>query len=431
MTQDKHRVLVLGGGGREHALAWKIAQSPLVQEVVGAPGNPGIARMNKGRTVAVSLNDFSAIYEVIQKNDITLTVVGPEAPLVDGITDYLTERGCVVFGPTAAAARLEGSKIFAKEFMTQHGIPTAPARAFSDFEQARRYTLEHSLPVVIKCDGLAAGKGVTVAETYDDAVGALENALKQGAFGEAGNRVLVEEFMEGEEASILALCDGTRAVLLPSSQDHKRAYDGDKGPNTGGMGAYSPAPVVTEEVLRRVQERIIAPTLAGLQRSGAPYCGCLYVGLMLRDGEPRVVEYNCRFGDPETQAVLPRIESDLVPLLLAAAQGDLSDASVGVSGDATICVVLASGGYPGTYEKHKKIEGIEAASALPDITVFHAGTREEGGRLYTDGGRVLNVVARGTTLAEASTKVYAAIERIRFDNMHFRRDIGRRALQRA
>ncbi len=305
------------------------------------------------------------------------------------------------------------------------------ARAFSDFEQARRYTLEHSLPVVIKCDGLAAGKGVTVAETYDDAVGALENALKQGAFGEAGNRVLVEEFMEGEEASILALCDGTRAVLLPSSQDHKRAYDGDKGPNTGGMGAYSPAPVVTEEVLRRVQERIIAPTLAGLQRSGAPYCGCLYVGLMLRDGEPRVVEYNCRFGDPETQAVLPRIESDLVPLLLAAAQGDLSDASVGVSGDATICVVLASGGYPGTYEKHKKIEGIEAASALPDITVFHAGTREEGGRLYTDGGRVLNVVARGTTLAEASTKVYAAIERIRFDNMHFRRDIGRRALQRA
>jgi len=431
MTQDKHRVLVLGGGGREHALAWKIAQSPLVQEVVGAPGNPGIARMNKGRTVAVSLNDFSAIYEVIQKNDITLTVVGPEAPLVDGITDYLTERGCVVFGPTAAAARLEGSKIFAKEFMTQHGIPTAPARAFSDFEQARRYTLEHSLPVVIKCDGLAAGKGVTVAETYDDAVGALENALKQGAFGEAGNRVLVEEFMEGEEASILALCDGTRAVLLPSSQDHKRAYDGDKGPNTGGMGAYSPAPVVTEEVLRRVQERIIAPTLAGLQRSGAPYCGCLYVGLMLRDGEPRVVEYNCRFGDPETQAVLPRIESDLVPLLLAAAQGDLSEASVGVSGDATICVVLASGGYPGTYEKHKKIEGIEAASALPDITVFHAGTREEGGRLYTDGGRVLNVVARGTTLAEASTKVYAAIERIRFDNMHFRRDIGRRALQRA
>jgi len=424
------KILVIGSGGREHALCWKIAQSPLVARVYCAPGNPGIASLEKGEMVPISARDFDSIAAFIEEKDIALTVVGPEDPLAAGIVDYLAERGELVFGPTAAAARLEASKAFAKAFMQRHHIPTAEAVVFDDPESARRYVQAHGAPVVIKADGLAAGKGVTVARSLEEALDAVDLIMERRVFGDAGARVVVEDFLEGEEASILAFCDGQRVLSLPTSQDHKPVFDGDQGPNTGGMGAYSPAPVVTPELEAVIRDSILRPVVEGMAAEGTPYRGVLYAGLMITREGPKVVEFNVRFGDPETQAVLPRLDSDIVPILLACADGTLEHVSIACSPRSCVTVVIASGGYPGGYEKGKIISGIHDAQQDPDVTVFHAGTALEGEHFVTAGGRVLNVTALADTLEEAVKKVYRAVQAIHFDGAHYRRDIAHRALTR-
>ncbi len=424
------KVLVVGSGGREHALCWKIAQSPLVSRVYCAPGNPGISRLGKGETVPIAPRDFEGLAAFIEEKDIGLTVVGPEDPLVAGLADCLAERGETVFGPSAAAARLEGSKAFAKNFMARHGIPTATAEVFDNADDARRYVSAHGAPVVIKADGLAAGKGVTVARTLEDALGAVSLIMEQRVFGDAGAKVVVEDFLEGEEASILALCDGERVVPLPSSQDHKPVFDGDKGPNTGGMGAYSPAPVVTPALEREILDTILRPVVEGMAAEGSPYRGVLYAGLMITKEGPRVVEFNVRFGDPETQAVLPRLDCDIVPALIACAEGLLDTVTLSCAPRPCVTVVMASGGYPGAYEKGKRITGIDEAQSDPDVIVFHAGTASQSGALVTSGGRVLNVTAMADTLEQAVQKAYAAAARIHFEGAHYRRHIAARALNR-
>ncbi len=424
------KILVVGSGGREHALCWKIAQSPLVSRVYCAPGNPGVASLAKGESVPLGAEDFEGIAALIEEKDIGLTVVGPENPLAAGIVDYLSARGEVVFGPSAAAARLEASKAFAKDFMSRHGIPTANAAVFEDPETARRYVRAHGAPVVIKADGLAAGKGVTVAKTLEDALSALDLIMERRVFGDAGTRVVIEEYLEGEEASILALCDGEQVLMLPTSQDHKPVFDGDQGPNTGGMGAYSPAPVITPALETEIREKILEPTVRGMASEGTPYRGVLYAGLMITKSGPRVVEFNVRFGDPETQAVLPRLESDIVSALTACAEGRLDTVKLTTSSRPCVTVALVSGGYPGSYEKGKVITGIDAAQQDPDVTVFHAGTAKAGDQLVTAGGRVLNVTALADTLEEAVKRAYHAVSLIHFDGMHYRKDIAHRALNR-
>ncbi|HOH50838.1 MAG TPA: phosphoribosylamine--glycine ligase [Candidatus Hydrogenedentes bacterium] len=424
------KVLVIGSGGREHALAWKIARSASVEQVIGAPGNPGIASLDKGLCVPVDGMDFAAVKALIEDKDIGLTVVGPEAPLAEGLVDYLSEGGDLVFGPCRQAAQLEGSKAFAKAFMRRHNIPTADYAVFDSAEEAERHVRENGAPIVVKADGLAAGKGVTVAMTEEEAVAAIREAMIGGVFGDAGRRVVLEEYMTGEEASILAFCDGETVVPMASSQDHKPALDGDKGPNTGGMGAYSPAPVVDDETARRVYDEILLPCVRGMAAEGAPYKGVLYAGIMVTERGPRVVEFNVRFGDPETQVVLPRMTSDIVPVLVACARGGLADVPVVYADTPCVTVVMASGGYPGAYEKGKEITGIAEAEREPGVQVFHAGTRMDGGKLVTAGGRVLNVTATGATLPEAITRAYTAVDCIRFDGAHVRRDIGRKALRR-
>lgn len=422
------KVLIIGSGGREHALAWKMAQSPLVQKVFGAPGNPGIALLDKGACIPIGAMDFEGLRAFIEQEDIALTVVGPEDPLAGGIVESLQETGRMVFGPVAAAARLEGSKAFAKDFMIRQGIPTAAYAEFDEPDAALAYVHEQGAPIVIKADGLAAGKGVTVAHTVEEAETAIRDAMVGKVFGAAGARVVIEECLVGEEASILAFCDGKTVVPLATSQDHKPVYDNDEGPNTGGMGAYSPAPVVTPAMEQEIRERILQPVIQGMAEAGSPYCGILYAGLMITASGPKVIEFNVRFGDPETQVVLPRMDTDIVPVFQACCEGRLSEIKIAYSPRPCVTVVMASGGYPKDYEKGKHISGIEDAEALGDVMVFHAGTKQDGKKLFTNGGRVLNVTALGEDLPATIARAYAAVKRIHFDAAHYRNDIGKKAL---
>ncbi len=422
------KILVVGSGGREHALAWKLAQSPRVTRIFAAPGNPGTATV--ATNVALAADDVEGLVAFAVAEGIDLTVVGPEAPLVLGLVDRLQAQGLRAFGPTAAAARLEGSKGFAKAAMTRFGVPTATFREFTDAEAARAYLREVGAPVVVKADGLAAGKGVTVARTLEEALAAVDQSLVQGAFGEAGARVVVEEYLEGEEASFLAFCDGTHVLAMASTQDHKPVGDGDQGPNTGGMGAYSPAPVVTPAIHEAALREAILPIVEGLAREGTPYVGVLYAGLMIRDGQFKVLEYNCRFGDPECQPIVLRMEGDLLPVLEACIDGHLDRVELTWSPRAAVCVVMASEGYPGEYPKGIEIRGLAAAGALADAVVFHAGTRAEGERVVTGGGRVLGVTALGDDVATARSIAYQAVGKISWPGAHWRTDIGAKAIGR-
>jgi len=421
-------VLIVGSGGREHTLAWKIAQSPLVEQVHCAPGNPGMAR--HGTCARIGVMDFDALVAYAKAHRIELAVIGPEDPLSMGLADHFRDAGIRAFGPSKLAAQLEGSKTFAKGVMARHGIPTADFGEFDDPDRAAAYVEERGAPVVIKADGLAAGKGVTVAHTVEAALDAIREAMVDGAFGAAGNKVLVEECLVGEEASILAFSDGKTVVPMASSQDHKPAFDDDLGPNTGGMGAYSPAPVVTPELGVEIEERILKPCVAGMASEGIPYTGVLYAGLMITDKGPKVIEFNCRFGDPEVQVVLPRMTCDIVPLLLACCDGTLDTCDLTWDDGACVTVVMASGGYPKAYAKGKTITGIDDAEALGNVIVFHAGTKVQDGQPVTNGGRVLDVTAWGGDIASTIEKAYAAVGKIHFEGAHFRKDIGRKALKR-
>jgi phosphoribosylamine--glycine ligase len=423
-------VLIIGSGGREHALAWKVAQSPRVDTVYVAPGNAGIATEPGMENVALDVMDFAALAEFAEANGVGLTIVGPEAPLVDGVVDFFEARGLRCFGPRQGAAQLEGSKAFTKDFLARHEIPTAAYANFTELEPALAYLRERGAPIVVKADGLAAGKGVIVAETLEQAEAAVRDMLSGNAFGEAGCRVVIEEFLEGEEASFIVLVDGTNVLPMATSQDHKRIGEGDTGPNTGGMGAYSPAPVVDGSVYRRIMEQVIEPTVCGMAAEGNAYTGFLYAGLMITaDGQPRVIEYNCRFGDPETQPIMLRLQSDLVALCDAALDGNLDNMATEWDDRCAIGVVLAAGGYPGSYPKGRPIAGLDAEQ--PDnIKVFHAGTALSDGQVVTSGGRVLCVTALGEDVAAAQQACYQAADKISWDGMILRRDIGWRAIAR-
>ncbi|SCZ52051.1 phosphoribosylamine--glycine ligase [Thiohalomonas denitrificans] len=423
------KVLVIGGGGREHALAWKVAQSPRVERVYVAPGNAGTAREPKLENVAIAAEDIPALL-AFAADKADLTIVGPEAPLVQGIVDKFRDAGLRCFGPTGAAARLEGSKAFSKDFLARHGIPSAAYRTFTDCDSALDYLHERETPIVVKADGLAAGKGVIVAQSLEEAEAAVRDMLSGNAFGEAGHRVVIEEFLEGEEASFIVMVDGQHVLPMATSQDHKRVGEGDTGPNTGGMGAYSPAPVVTEAVDRRIMAEVILPTVKGMADEGHPYTGFLYAGLMITpDGTPRVIEYNCRFGDPETQPIMLRMQSDLVAHCEAALDGRLDGEQARWDTRASLGVVMVAGGYPGNYRKGDIIEGLEDADA-EDVKVFHAGTAEKDGTVVTSGGRVLCVTALGETVSAARERAYRAAGGIRWDGVYLRHDIGYRAINR-
>ena len=423
-------VLVIGGGGREHALAYKAAQSSEVSTVFVAPGNAGTAIEPKLENVAIDVNDILGLLSFAKGNDVELTIVGPEAPLVAGVVDAFTNEGLMIFGPTQAAAQLEGSKAFTKDFLARHNIPTAEYQNFTEIDPAIAYVREKGAPIVIKADGLAAGKGVIVAMTLQEAEDAIRDMLAGNAFGEAGSRVVVEEFLDGEEASFIVMVDGKSVLPFATSQDHKRAANGDKGPNTGGMGAYSPAPVVTQEIHDRVMKEVIMPTVEGMASEGNPYMGFLYAGLMIMaDGTPKVIEYNCRFGDPETQPIMLRLQSDIVALCQAACKGELDSQTIEFDERAAIGVVLAAGGYPGSYDKGDEITGFEHAAEL-DGKVFHAGTSLEDGKVVTNGGRVLCATAMGNNVTEAQQKAYELVNAIQFKDAYFRTDIGYRAIAR-
>ncbi len=421
------KVLVIGGGGREHSLAWKIRQSPKVEQVFCAPGNAGIEQV--ARCVKITSDDINELLLFAKKEEIDLTVVGPELPLTLGIVDVFQEEGLRIFGPRKDAARLEGSKAFSKDLMKQHSIPTAFFSTFTDAQDATRYIQEVGAPIVVKADGLCGGKGVIVCQTVEEALDAVNLILINEAFGDAGNKIVVEECLRGEEASILVFTDGERMLPMPSSQDHKPVYDGDKGPNTGGMGAYSPAPVVTETMERQIFEEIMIPTVRAMAEEGHPYRGVLYAGLIIEDDRAKVLEFNCRFGDPEAQPLLMRLKSDIVPVLEAIADGDLRGIELEWDPRATVCVVMAAKGYPKNYKKGLEISGLEKAGEMPDTVVFHAGTRSAGGKVVTDGGRVLGVTSAGATIAEAIDRAYSAVEQIHWEGVHYRRDIGMKALE--
>lgn len=420
------KVLLVGGGAREHALAWKLSRESVVSEVVCAPGNGGIAEQT--RCLPLDMSKPEAILSLAEREAVDFTVVGPELPLSEGVADVFDAAGHALFGPRKAAARLESSKVFAKEFMKRHAIPTAKFRVCDTEAEALSACQAFGVPVVVKADGLAAGKGVTVASDQETAATAVREAIVDGRFGAAGARLVIEECLAGPEASFFVLCDGRRGVALPSAQDHKRAFDGDEGPNTGGMGAFAPSPLVSDQVADRVMTEIVQPVLDGLQSEGSEYRGVLYVGLMLTSEGPKVIEFNVRFGDPEAQVVLPMIDTDLAPVLHAAATGDLTGASWRVARDPHVGVVIASGGYPGSYETGLPIEGLDAAAAVPGVIVFHAGSRRQDDRLVTSGGRVLTVVGRGSTFEAARERAYEAVERISFPNKHVRTDIGLKAI---
>jgi phosphoribosylamine--glycine ligase len=424
------KILVIGSGGREHALVWKLAQSPRVASIYCSPGNPGIA--NLATLVPLKATQLEALADFAESEGIGLTVVGPEQPLAEGIVDLFRARGLVAFGPTKAAAELEWSKAFAKDFLRRYNIPTADYQTFTHNQlgSARSCIETCTLPIVLKADGLAAGKGVIVCTTREEARKALHEMAETKIFGDAGNTIVVEEYLTGQEASVFAVCDGNDFVTLAPAQDHKRIYDGDQGKNTGGMGAYAPTPIVTPEILRDVEARIVKPTVSGMANDGRPYNGCLYVGIMLTAEGPRVVEYNARFGDPESQVVLPLYDGDLCELLLASAQGTLAGLQVaGSVRKRAVCVVVASNGYPDVYKTGFPIEGLDIAGSMDGVVVFHAGTVTNRDQILTSGGRVLGVTSiTSGTLRDAIDRAYEAVGKIRFDGMHYRKDIGRKAL---
>jgi len=424
------RILVIGAGGREHALVWKIAQSKLCDNIFCAPGNGGIAGL--AECIDIKADDVAGLLDFARKEKIDLTVVGPEVPLSLGIVDEFTKYKLAIFGPNKKAAQLEASKVFSKEIMAKYKVPTAGFKIFDNAGLAKEYIEKTGAPCVVKADGLAAGKGVVVAKTVDEAKVAVTMMMEQKTFGSAGNKVIIEECLRGQEASILVLTDSRHVIPLVSSQDHKRVFDNDQGPNTGGMGAYSPAPVVTPELFKEIQEKIIDRTIDGLAKEGIEYKGILYAGVMLTKDGPKTLEFNVRFGDPETEAILPRLKSDIVEVMMATANGKLDKIirSGGLSWDnrACVCVVCAAGGYPGEYEKGKEILGLDKAALIKDAVVFHAGTRKSGEKILTNGGRVLGVTGLGNSIKEAISHTYQAVEKINFEGMHFRKDIGAKAL---
>ena len=423
-------ILIIGSGGREHALAWKAAQSPLADTVYVAPGNAGTALEPSVENVDIDISDFQALIAFALNNEIGLTIVGPEAPLVNGVVDAFTAAGLKIFGPSRGAAQLEGSKAFTKDFLARHEIPTAAYGNFTDIDEALGYLDEVGAPIVVKADGLAAGKGVIVAMTLDEARAAVRDMLSGNAFGEAGHRVVIEEYLDGEEASFIVMADGKHALPMATSQDHKRVGDGDTGLNTGGMGAYSPAPVVTHEIYQRIMDEVINPTINGMAKEGYPYTGFLYAGLMIMaDGKPKVIEYNCRFGDPETQPIMLRMRSDLVVHCITALDGKLDEETTEWDERCSLGVVMAAGGYPGDYRTGDPISGLPD-EASEETKVFHAGTRMEDEKVVTAGGRVLCVTALGRNVSEAQQKAYALVDTINWDDAFCRRDIGYRAIAR-
>ena len=419
-------VLIVGGGGREHALAWKIAQSPKVTALFCAPGNPGTAQV--ATNVNLQADDLDGLLQFALDQSIDLTVVGPEQPLVLGLADRFQERGLKVFGPSAKAAQLEGSKAFSKNLMQKYGIPTAAYAAFDHADAARAY-LKGKGPQVVKADGLAAGKGVFVCADEAEAVDAVRRIMNDKIFGESGNRIIIEERLEGQEVSLLAFTDGTTVLLMEAAQDHKPAFDGDTGPNTGGMGACSPAPVFTPELKQQVIDRVMLPAVNGMRAEGIPYQGVLYAGLMITADGPKVLEFNARFGDPETQPIMMRMDSDILPVLEACANGTLDTCSLEWKPGAAVCVVMASEGYPGSYDKGRPISGLDQANALPGVSVFHAGTKQDGDIIVTSGGRVLGVTALGGNVQMAIVKAYQAVGKIKWPGVHYRTDIGQKALK--
>ncbi|MFB9137190.1 phosphoribosylamine--glycine ligase [Vibrio olivae] len=423
-------VLIIGGGGREHALGWKVAQNPEVDNIFVAPGNAGTALEPKLTNVSIQVEDIKRLVAFAKDNAVDLTIVGPEAPLVIGVVDAFRQAGLKIFGPTQAAAQLEGSKAFTKDFLARHKIPTAAYANFTEIEPAIEYVRAQGAPIVVKADGLAAGKGVIVAMTLEEAEDAIKDMLAGNAFGDAGNRVVIEEFLDGEEASFIVMVDGKNVLPMATSQDHKRVGDKDTGPNTGGMGAYSPAPVVTQEIHDRIMQEVIYPTVNGMAQEGHPYTGFLYAGLMIdKDGTPKVIEYNCRFGDPETQPIMMRMQSDLVELCLTAIDGKLDQAESKWDPRASIGIVLAAGGYPGDYQKGDVISGLPQQE-IDGEKVFHAGTSENNGDVVTSGGRVLCATALGNTVLEAQQRAYALSKQISWDGVFYRNDIGYRAIAR-
>ncbi len=420
------KVLVVGGGGREHALVWKIAQSPRVTKIFCAPGNAGISE--QAMIVPIRANDLNGLLRFVLKEEVDLTVVGPEEPLTKGIVDLFKSKGLTVFGANQKAAEIEGSKAFAKEMMKKYSIPTGSYEIFEDPEEAMAYIHRQGAPIVVKADGLAAGKGVIVCKTVEEAIGTVSRIMVGKVFGEAGRRVVIEEYLVGEEVSYIAFTDGKVILPMASSQDHKAIFDGDEGPNTGGMGAYSPAPVVTDEVHERIMERVLRPIIQGMGEEGRPYQGVLYAGLMIHDGHLKVLEFNARFGDPETQPVLMRMKGDIIPILEACIKGNLSQYQIEWDDRASVCVVMASKGYPGDYAKGKKIHGLQEVSQMKDVFVFHAGTDIKEGQVVTHGGRVLGVTGLGEDIPRAIEKTYQAVKKITWDGVHYRKDIGRKAL---
>jgi phosphoribosylamine---glycine ligase len=418
------RVLVIGGGGREHALVWKISQSQKVTEIYCAPGNAGTAEIAKN--VPIAADQLDQLLEFAQKNEIGLTVVGPEQPLVMGIVDKFQEKGLRIFGPTACAAELEGSKAFSKDIMKKHCLPTANYETYTSHKLAQRYFNKETGPIVVKASGLAAGKGVILCRNSEEGLNAVNTIMKDKSFGEAGDKVVIEEFLEGEEVSVLAFSDGKTFLLMDSAQDHKAALDGDKGPNTGGMGAYSPAPVFTEVLRQQVCDQIILPLIQAMNIEGRPYKGILYAGLMLTKNGPKVLEFNARFGDPETQPLLVRMESDIIPIFEACIDGTLDQFELQWKPESSVCVVMAAKGYPGSYEKGKEISGLGEAGTLPGVVVFHAGTKPKAGKVLSGGGRVLGVTATGPDIPSAIKKAYEGVAKIHWDGIHYRKDIGHR-----
>ena len=418
------RVLVIGGGGREHALVWKISQSPKVTEVFCAPGNAGTATI--ANNVPIAADQIDQLLEFAQENEIGLTVVGPEQPLVMGIVDRFQEKGLRIFGPSARAAELEGSKAFSKNIMEKYSLPTAEYEIFTSHEKARRYFDKETGPIVVKASGLAAGKGVILCRNAEEGLKAVDTIMKDKSFGSAGDEVVIEEFLEGPEVSVLAFSDGNTVLLMDSAQDHKAALDGDRGPNTGGMGAYSPAPVFIDVMRQKVRDKIMFPLIRAMKAEGRSYQGILYAGLMLTKHGPKILEFNARFGDPETQPLLARMESDIVPLFEACIDGTLEQCDLKWKPETAVCVVMAAKGYPGSYEKGKEISGLDEAGALPDVVVFHAGTKGESGKVLTNGGRVLGITATGPDTPSAIAKAYEAVSKIKWDGIHYRKDIGAR-----
>jgi phosphoribosylamine--glycine ligase len=422
------KVLVIGSGGREHAIVWKVSKSRHIDKIYCCPGNAGISEL--AECINFDDNNFGALLDFVKYEGIDLTIVGPEVPLSKGIADVFEKEGRKILGPNMKAAQLEGSKVFAKDLMKRYGIPTAEYKSFTSFLDAEDYVKLKGAPIVIKADGLAAGKGVIVAETVDEAINGLRLIMKDRAFGDAGNRVIVEECIHGEEASFMAFTDGKTILPMVSSQDHKRIFDGDNGPNTGGMGAYSPAPVITEKLETIIMENVMRPMIRGLQSEGIKYKGILYAGLMIQNNQPYVLEFNCRLGDPETQPVLSRLKTDLIDIALAITDDKLSDINLEWKPDASVCVVIASKGYPGAYEKGKIITGLDDVKEMNDAFVFHAGTAFDNNKLVTSGGRVLGVTALGKDIKDAKDRAYMAIEKIHFNGMYYRKDIADRAIKR-